>query len=534
MERICSICSQSFELFPDDLLYYQKIGVQEPRMCPQCRAQRRLAFRNERNFYKVKCGLCAKDTISVHSPNKPYPVYCHDCWFGDGWDAKEYAMDYDPGRPFFDQFKELWAKVPKVALMHTRSVNSEYLNFAGDNKDCYLIIESSNNENCIHCYWIQLCKDSVDLSCSHRTQLSYESDGCYDSYKILYCRNCYDCRDSYFLLDCTNCSDCIGCVNLRSKQYYIFNQPYTKEEYIKRLAEMHLDTYEGVEKLRAEFETFAKTQPHKFAERNNVTNSTGTYLANVKNDWQCFHSYEAEDCRYCVHVWRGAKDCMDCDTAGRTAETIYNSMNSGMETSNHICTSACWSSTFIEYCFYSISSSHCFGCTGLRKKSYCILNKQYDPETYEKIRSQIIEELKSKDIYGEFFPPDVSCYGYNESAAQEQFPLTKEQALTQGFKWEDTERGTYGKENGKDIFACAQCTKNFRIIPREFEFYIRLSIPLPRLCPDCRHLRRFTARGPNRLWKRNCAKCNAEFETNYAPDRPEILYCEECYNREII
>ena len=117
---------------------------------------------------------------------------------------------------------------------------------------------------------------------------------------------------------------------------------------------------------------------------------------------------------------------------------------------------------------------------------------------------------------------------------QEQFPSTKEQAVTQGFKWEDTERGTYGKENGKDIFACTQCKKNFRIIPREFEFYQRLSIPLPRLCPECRHLRRFTARGPNRLWKRHCAKCNAEFETNYTPDRKEIIYCESCYNAEII
>jgi len=27
--------------------------------------------------------------------------------------------------------------------------------------------------------------------------------------------------------------------------------------------------------------------------------------------------------------------------------------------------------------------------------------------------------------------------------------------------------------------------------------------------------------------------CTNEFETPYAPDRPEIVYCEECYNKEI-
>ena len=162
------------------------------------------------------------------------------------------------------------------------------------------------------------------------------------------------------------------------------------------------------------------------------------------------------------------------------------------------------------------------------------MNKQYDKENYEKIREQIVQELRSSGMYGEFFPQWVSPYGYNESSAQEQFPLSKEQALAQGFKWEDSERGTYGKENGKDIFACQQCKKNYRIIQREFDFYKRLSIPLPLLCPDCRHLRRITARGPNRLWKRNCANCDAGFETNYSPDRPEILYCETCYNAEIL
>ena len=91
-----------------------------------------------------------------------------------------------------------------------------------------------------------------------------------------------------------------------------------------------------------------------------------------------------------------------------------------------------------------------------------------------------------------------------------------------------------GSFQSDDIFACATCKKNYRIIPREADFYRRFSIPIPSLCPDCRHLRRFAARGPNRLWKRNCNRCNAEFETNYAPDRPEIVYCESCYQSDVL
>ena len=33
--------------------------------------------------------------------------------------------------------------------------------------------------------------------------------------------------------------------------------------------------------------------------------------------------------------------------------------------------------------------------------------------------------------------------------------------------------------------------------------------------------------------KKTCQNCKKEFETSYAPDRPEIVYCESCYNKEV-
>ncbi len=139
-------------------------------------------------------------------------------------------------------------------------------------------------------------------------------------------------------------------------------------------------------------------------------------MDNVKNDWQCFHSYDAEDCRYCVHAWRGAKDAVDCDTVGRGAEMVYNSINCGLNTANHVCTSASWGATFTEYSFYSPQSSHCFGCASLKKGSYSILNKKYSPEEYEELVKKIKQSMGEQ--YGEFFPPEISPYGYNESTAQ--------------------------------------------------------------------------------------------------------------------
>jgi len=70
-----------------------------------------------------------------------------------------------------------------------------------------------------------------------------------------------------------------------------------------------------------------------------------------------------------------------------------------------------------------------------------------------------------------------------------------------------------------------------------------LNLPLPRLCPNCRHYQRLAQRNPLKLWHRQCmckkenhehnGKCEVEFETSYAPERPEIIYCERCYQQEV-
>ena len=567
--KICQNCKSKFTIEPDDFEFYKKIDVVPPAMCSLCRAQRRLAFRNERVFYKRACDKCKREVISMYSPNKPYPVWCYECWFADDWDSTDYGQAYDPARSFLEQVQEVYMKVPKVALIYVRSINSEYVNISADNKNCYMLVESSNNEGCIHSYWVQQCRDSVDLSYSHQTELAYESDDCYNCYEIFYTKGCHDCRNSYFLYDCRGCSDCIGCVNLRNKQYHVFNRPLGKEDYDKFVAEARLDTTGGVESMRKKFGEFLATQPRKYAEIVNAPGSSGNYISDAKNCRECFHSYDAEDCAYGEHVWRNAKDCMDVSTAGRNANMIYNSINTGIDVANHICCVQGWSSTFLEYSLNCFNSNHCLGSAGLRKRDYCILNKQYTKEEYEELRENIVAEMKAKNEYGEFFPPSFAPFGYNETVAQEQFPLTKEQALKLGFGWEEHPRGTYGKETvqwkdvpdsikdfksadiNKEVFACVNCKKNYRIIAAEFQFYKHLNIPLSRMCPDCRHARRVAARGPNRLSSPQQCRCDYKlyvnevihahhkdgrcpnmFRSTYAPDGPEILYCESCYQAE--
>jgi hypothetical protein len=550
--RNCQNCKKDFTIEPDDFSFYEKMGVCEPKLCPDCRAQLRLSFRNEKTFYKRGCDKCGKNTISMYSQNKTFKVYCYDCWFSYDWGGEDFGLEYNYNKSFLEQFKELWKSVPKVSTIYIRSPGSEYTNISADNKDCYMIVESSNNENSINSYWIQECRDVVDTSFSSKCELSYEIDDSYNSYKLLHSKGCHDCATSYFLTDCKGCTDCIGCINLRNKSNYIFNESYSKEDYENVKKELRLDTYSGIKNFREQYEGFLSKQPRKFAEIIQAINSTGSYMKNVKNCRSCFHCYESEDNKYGVHIWRNAKDTMDCDTAGRNVSLIYNSINAGIDNSNLICNALCWTCSFVEYSMYCFNSNHCFGCVGLRKKNYCILNKQYNKEEYEKIIESIKKELKNNGIYGEFFPKDLSCFGYNETPAFEQFPLSKKESLNKGFNWEETERGTYNKETRKineipesikeidfdvtkEVFVCENCSKNYKVIQNEFLFYKKLDIPLPRFCPDCRHEKRIKSRGPNKLWHRTCMKegCTNEFETSYAPERSEIIYCEKCYQQEV-
>ena len=83
------------------------------------------------------------------------------------------------------------------------------------------------------------------------------------------------------------------------------------------------------------------------------------------------------------------------------------------------------------YCISCFGSHDCFGCVGLRNKSYCILNTQYTKEEYEELVPRIIIHMMKNGEWGEFFPSSMSPFGYNETVATEYFPREKEEALVE-------------------------------------------------------------------------------------------------------
>lgn len=81
---------------------------------------------------------------------------------------------------------------------------------------------------------------------------------------------------------------------------------------------------------------------------------------------------------------------------------------------------------------------------------------------------------------------------------------------------------------------CEVSGKPFRLIKQELDFYRKHHLPIPRRHPDVRHMDRMKIRNPRKLYERKCDKCSKDMITTYSPERSERVYCEECYEREII
>ena len=583
--HICQSCKKDFLIEIDDLSFYEKIKSPAPSWCPECRLIRRLSFRNERYLYKRPCELCKKDGLSMYNPGVKRKIFCPACWWSDNWDAHESAQEYDFSKPFFEQFKELSEKAPvqSLFLSYQNIVNSDYNNLAGYLKECYMVFHADHNERCMYASGLKVCNDSMDVLMLQKSDLCYECTNVTKGYRNFYSVDCEECSDVWFSKNCMNCQDCIGCVNLRNQQYCIFNEQYSKEDYLAKRETLSLNTYDGIQKCQAEARKLWIKYPQKYMHSRNNVNSTGDYVFNSKNTLASYEMVGAEDCKYCqFDSTKTTKDCYDYTEYGENVELAYEALLVGDSCADVRFSTQCVSNVRdVEYCYGLTSSAHLFGCIGLHNAEYRILNKQYTKEEYEELVPKIRDHMKTMPYvdahgrtykYGEFFPPELSSFGYNESTAQEFFPLDSTKAGELGYAWKPTEEKKYiptktwkelpqtlietPSDITKEIILCEawdtneesaknhNCTKAYRILPQEFLFYKRLNLPLPRKCPNSRHFDRTQDRQPLKLWERTCmcevnthdhsGKCQNNFKTSYNPERKEIIYCEACYQKEVM
>jgi len=581
--KICQNCKKDFTIEIEDFNFYEKVSVPSPTFCPLCRTERRLAFRNERKLFKVKNMFSGKEMLSTYPQENDRKIMSREEWFGDKWDGMDYGQDFDSTKPFLQQVLELSLKVPVYNFNVTKMVNSPYAFNATELKNSYLVVNSSYSEDCMYGNANDFCKDCVDNSHINHSERCYESFWLEKCYQCYFTQRSMDSRNLWFCRGCVGCNDCFGCANLRKSSYCIFNKQYTKEEYENKIKEMKLDTFSGLKKAREKSITFWNTQPVKYHQGLRNLNSTGSYVTDCKNVNDSYLVRESENMRYCQYMQvPGNKDNYDSSAWGEYTELNYETIECGEYSYNNKFSRNCWPACRNnEYCIHLFSSSDCFGCVGLKKKQYCILNKQYTKEEYEKLIKEIKKQMDEMPYidsrglvykYGEFFPIEFTPFGYNNTLAIQHFSITKEEAEKNKYPWIEAERGEYTITKKaselpdsindvtdqilKEVIECENCKNAYRILENELIFYRKEKLPVPRMCNECRHERRISDRLKLFLYERKCmcagvtdktgkykntanhshhgdSPCGEKFKTGYSLDQPEIVYCEKCYQQEV-
>jgi hypothetical protein len=569
----CQKCKKDFLIQDEDSNFYKIMKVPEPTFCPECRFQRRLTFRNDRTLYKRKCEMCQKEVLSIYRPDGGIKIVCQKCWWSDSFDATVYGRDYDFSKSFFDQYKELMRDVPLVAnfiVDESRMINSPYNNMVLDLRNCYMMFDSDFNEDCSYGCEVENSKNCFDTNLVEKGEMCYESVNITNCYRAFYSVDCENSSDISFCKDCNSCMDCFGCVNLRNKNYYIFNQPMgNKENYEAKLKELGLSSRKKIEEMKTKTGSIWGNGITKFMHEKQNADVSGDYIFNSKNVKESWIVHEGWNLKYCQYlVAPKVKDSYDFTQFGNNCERYYEVFQGGNGGSN--IRFSWWpvnENSEIDYSMHVMTSHDLFGCIGLRKQEYCILNKKYSKEEYEILRAKIIKQMQEipfKDkqgltySYGEFFPSELSPFAYNETTANEYFPLSKVEADARGFNWHERDirdyKPTIKSEDipedisqiqdsiTNEILECknskndvGHCTTAFRVITDEVGFYKRFNIPLPDKCPNCRHFERMKFRTVPRFRNSVCVypDCSKSFLTAYTKDTPN-LYCKDHYLQAVV
>ncbi|HBF67068.1 MAG TPA: hypothetical protein DDW36_01425 [Candidatus Magasanikbacteria bacterium] len=552
--KTCTKCTTQFEITPEETKMRTKFDAPEPTACPQCRWIERLHFRNDRSLYPGKCALCHKNTLSQYAPDSAFPVYCLDCFNNGNWEPPH--ADFDFSRPFFPQFRELMMQCPHPALSLAPPLeNSDYNNGASALKNCYMCFHTRGAEDSYYGYRMANCKDTVDSIDIEDSEIVYNSLTVKDSYSIFWSEQVEKSTDCYFVFDARDASNCFMSSGVRHKQYVFRNKQLSREAYLETIKKEELHKASRLEVLRQEFEAMKQAAPRRAFVGVRAENATGNYIFNSTNVHNGIFVRNAEDVWFCSNI-NGGKDCMDQTFFNfGDAELIYNSQSIGIGAYNIKYSNRCFSDVSdLEYCNYCMFGVHnCFGCSGLRKTDYCVFNKHYTREEYTALIGRIKAHMRETGEYGQFFPTEFSHYGYNETTAQMDFPLTPETAHAQGYAWREKPvpavpeekrfpaAGAPWPETIADVppditekfLLCQKTSKPFRVVKPELAFCQKHNIPLPRLHPDERFFSLYAGLGPFTLGERACSQCHTKIQTVYLDSKLTVL-CEVCYTKKMI
>jgi len=515
-----------------------------PKLSSDMRRKRRLAFWPYGILQKRDCDFSGEPIVTTHSPGSRFPVYKREHWFSDNWESPQMDIDWD--RSFLDQLYELQSKTPHFHQLGKNNQNCDYADDVWSSKNAYLSRSVLECEDIYYVYRVLYSQNCMDITYSYELNHCYECTYCFKGFNLQFCLDCKDCSDSSFLYDSRGCRHCFMCWNLRNKEYHIFNKPYSKSEYHKKVDSLRLNSRLFLDELRRRFLKHIQNDAvHRDVYIRNSQICQGNFIDDCKN---CTDAFLVEKCEDSHHILRSfVNHSMDA-TGMLRGEMVYE-VSQCTDLNNVQCAMFsvdCNSSQYLDQCY---NCSDCFGCIGLKRKQFCILNKPYPREEYIKLKDKLIAKMHEEGEYGDFFPYKFSYHGYNATLAPLYYDETKESIAKKGGfmeKLPDIDQSGISGDDLTDfseaisddlidkVINCSKTGQPFKFIKQELDFYRTHQLPLPSLHYEERNKMRYNQLP--KLHPRNitCSGCEKEVVTYYPESSGyKKIMCEECYLKEV-
>lgn len=532
------------EISEFELDFCARNGLPIPKSNLTTRLRELTYFRNRLFLYKLKCFATGKEMLSSFPSESGLKIACLDYWNSDNWHGTDFGRAYDFSKPFFEQFFDLFKQVPLPSLSNNSASleNCDFVNGVDSGKNCYLTFAAVEVEDILFSSIMMKCRDLVDCIYAINCELCFDCKQIFNCYQLRYSQECWDSRDSYFLRDCRSCSDCYGCVGLTNARFCVWNEQKSETEFRNFVSNLPLGSRTFVDSEKYKLRQLHDTIPIRYMVSTGSENVTGNFVNNSKDCFNSFYlsnSKEVEGGFFCD----GAKDSVGagfavnpelyyCSTSSSNAYRIWFSLDVFPNTSD------------LEYCIYTThGSNNCFGCVGLKKSSYCILNHQYSKEEYFEILPRIKRHMLSTGEYGQIFPKEYSPFYFNESDAGLLFPIEKEQAIQSGYRWKDNVLASSSAQLAPDTlpldpstlegheFRSKNSANKFKLTKAELAIYHKEQLPPPNEAPMERLRVGWREMALQDLKATVCVSCKSNIETIYSGHLSGVL-CDKCYSQK--
>ena len=233
--------------------------------------------------------------------------------------------DYDPSRPFFDQFAELYRESAHPLLWDFGGMveNCTYSDTVGWGvRNAYLTVSAGMDcENLTYSFRvIDHCSDIHNcVGITHGCANIYMSSGVTRSYQVFYSRYIMDSSDVWLSTNLLGCRECIACHSLANQSYCIENIHYEKSEYLARKAHYLADK-------RDFFARYCALSNH--SDNPGSTDSVGKYLIHCDHVENGLYVHHVHNGRNLIMVGHGEDitDCRDNVESWTQAEHSYGNM----------------------------------------------------------------------------------------------------------------------------------------------------------------------------------------------------------------